>query len=138
MGPLNLYDTLICVYWAINQMGMYWIMNKKDSLLCMYVGKNYKHRIYKCNNSCHSEFYLLCIVLEHLQQSMHSQNIENILHYSCSICSCSWSSSLAISRNLFLLMNNSPSSLMGYCSFFKSFFFYYNNLVMNKKMLENM
>ena len=54
--------------------------------------------------------------LEHLQQSMLSQNIENILHCSCSICSCSCSNSLAISRIFFLLMNSSSSNLMSYCT----------------------
>ena len=52
--------------------------------------------------------------LEHLQQSMLSQNIENILHCSCSICSCSCSNSLAISEIFFLLMNSSSSDLMSY------------------------
>ena len=47
---------------------------------------------------------------------MHSQNIENILHCSCFICSCSCSNSLAISGNFFLLMNSSSSDLMSYCT----------------------
>ena len=38
--------------------------------------------------------------------------------------------------NFFLLMNNNSSGLVSYCSFFKSFF-YYNNWVLNKKMLKD-